>query len=112
MPAGSLRPIGNRLQEKKANSESLASLSNVEQHLETVIHVELLMAVKQRQPVHLRCEVGFDFLEAFHQDYILQNSRRRLAVDVGQFEAVPMQMDRVRIIRLVVEHKPVAFSLL
>jgi hypothetical protein len=54
------RRIQDRTQPRPSRSD------DVEQQLESVIHVELLMAVEQRQAIHRRRDIRLDFPEALH----------------------------------------------
>src|SRR5579863_2224268 len=46
-------------------------LLSVKQQLKPVIHVELLVAMEQRQSLHGGSEIGFDFPETLHQHDVL-----------------------------------------
>ena len=70
------------------------------------------MAMEKRQTVHGRRHIHLDLLEALHQHDIFQNAGRGLAVHVRQLEAVPVQVDRMSVIRLIVEHQAIALALL
>src|SRR5260370_37734647 len=86
------------------------SLYHFEEHLESVIHMELLMAVEKRQALYRRRQL--DLFETLHKDDILQNPGRGLAVHLRQLKAVTVQVDRMSIIRLIVENKSIAPPLL
>ena len=66
--------------------------------------------MEQRKPVHGRREISFDLFEALHQHYIFQDAGCRLAVHLGQLEAVPVQVDGMSIVCLVIEEEPIALS--
>ncbi len=86
-------------------------LCYVEEQLEPIIHVKLLMAVEKSQAIHSRREVSLDFLEALDQNNIFQNSRRAFSVNIGQFEAVAVQVNGMCVVRLVVEYQAIPSAL-
>ena len=61
------------------------------------------MAMEERQAFHRRRHIHLDLLEALDQHDVFQNPAGGFAVHVRKLEAVPMQMDRMRIIGLIVE---------
>ena len=65
--------------------------------------MELLMAMEQRQTVHRRRHIHLDLPEAFNENDIFQNAGRGLAVYIRQLKAIPVQMDRMSVIRLIIE---------
>ena len=85
---------------------------HVEQQLESVIHVELLMAVEERQTVHCRRYIHLNLPEALYKHDIFENAGRGLAVHIRQFKAVPVQVDRMSVISLIVEHQAIALTFL
>ena len=54
--------------------EDLRELLHLEEQFESVVHVQLLVAVEQSQAVHRRCEVSLNLLEAFHQHNVLHHA--------------------------------------
>src|ERR1700722_1877781 len=70
----------------------------VEQRHETVVHVQLLVAVEKGQSWVVSSEVDFCFLIAAYHDHVFQNAGGRLPCDPGEFKGVAMQMDRVDVI--------------
>jgi hypothetical protein len=62
----------------------------VEQCHKPEVHVELLVAMEERQPRIIRDKVDLSFLIASEHDDIFEDSRRRLAEDFCEFEAVPV----------------------
>ena len=54
----------------------------MEELFESVVHVKLLVAMEERQTGIIRSEVNLDFAEGFNEHHILQDTRRRLAVDL------------------------------
>src|SRR5229473_6084844 len=75
-----------------------ASLQIVEQGHETKVHVKLLVTMKQGQARIVGDEVHFRFLIPSQHHDIFENSRGGLSSQTRQFEAVPMQMDRMDVI--------------
>lgn len=65
--------------------------------------MQLLVAVKKRWTWIVRREIHFDLLPGGYDDYILPDARRWFAGECRQFERVPVQVDRVRLIALVIE---------
>ena len=80
----------------------------VEERHESEIHVQLLMTVEERQTRIVGNKVKFEFLESAQHHHVLDHARGRLAADAGQFEAVPVQMQRVNVITGIAEFQPVA----
>jgi hypothetical protein len=62
----------------------------IEQRHEPEIHVQLLVAMKQRQSGIVRREVDLNFLIAAHHDDILHHARQGFPRNFGDFEAVPV----------------------
>jgi hypothetical protein len=62
---------------------------------ETIVHVQLLVAVKQRQAGIIGNKIDFHFLVASQHDHVLDHASGRLAGGLGQFEAVTMQVNRM-----------------
>ena len=97
-----------KLDVKVRNSRS----HHVEQQLESVVHVELLMAVEKGHTFDCRRHIYFNLPEALYKHDILQNASGGLAVHICQLEAVPVQVDRMGVIGLIVEHQAIALSFL
>src|SRR6185437_8330057 len=70
----------------------------VEQAHETVVHMQLLVAMEEGRPRVACDEVHLDLLVAADHDNILHHARCRLAGDPGEFEGVAMQMNRMDIV--------------
>ena len=64
----------------------------MEDLFESVVHVKLLVAMEERQTGIIRSEVDFDFAEGLNEHHILQNARRRLAIDLRELEGIAMEM--------------------
>ena len=84
----------------------------VEQSHEPKIHVQLLMAVEQREPRIVRRKIYFDFLISAQHHDILHHASGRLAGELGEFEAVPVKMDGMNIVAGIAHTKTVAPALL
>src|SRR5262249_33621539 len=83
----------------------------VEQEHEAKIHVQLLMAVEQRQSRMIGDEIEFDFLKAADHDHILNDAGCRLAAHAHKLETVAVQMQRMDVVAGIAEFKPVAATL-
>ena len=70
------------------------------------------VAVEQRQPRLIGGEVHAGASVDRHHDRVLDDARGRLAVDLGDLEQVPMQVQRMRIVGAVAKDEPVARALL
>src|ERR1019366_10584444 len=70
------------------------------------------MAVEQRQAFHGGHEVGLDPAISLDEDDVFHYAGGGFAIDIGQFEAVAMQVHGVRIVGAVIEDDTVAFALL
>src|ERR1700735_2636960 len=69
------------------------------------------MAVKQCESWIVRCKVHFCFLiSAEHQD-ILHHSRSAYARQLGEFETVPVKMDRMNVVARIPHTDSVALAL-
>src|SRR5579872_1539665 len=73
-----------------------------------VIHVHLLMAMKQRRAWIISDQIHLDLLARGHHDYILHDSRRRLSSHFRQLEGVPVQMHWVSLVTLIIKPQSVA----
>src|ERR1019366_8274661 len=85
---------------------------HVEQQLESVVHVELLMAVEKSQAVHCRRHIHLNLPESLYKYDIFQNACRGLAVHIRQLKTVPVQVDRMGVIGLIIEYQTIALAFL
>ena len=86
-------------------------LSVGEQGHEAEVHVQLLVTVEEREAGMVGEEIDFGLLvPAKHKD-IFHDTRRWDAGDLGEFESVAMQMDRVEVITLIAQAKAIAAAL-
>src|SRR5664280_1046892 len=83
----------------------------VEQRHKSEVHMQLLMAVKQRPARIVGHKVDFDLLVSTHHDNILHDPGRRLSGYAGQFETVAMQMHGMDVVAGVAHAQPIAFPL-
>jgi hypothetical protein len=83
----------------------------VEQNHEAKIHVKLLVAVKQSQARIVGDEIDFRLLIASQHHHVFENSRGGLSAQARQFEAVPVQMDRVNVITSVSQAQSIPLAL-
>ena len=97
---------GSTLVRKPSDRVSLSDVSK--QRHEPIIHVQLLVAVEQRVARVIGCEIEGHLLITAKHDDILDHAGCRLAVDLGQLEAVAVKMERVNVIARVTEFEPVA----
>ena len=88
-----------------------ANLRVLEKRHEPEIHVKLLVTVEQRQSRIVGNEIEFDFLEAVQHYNILHHARRRLAANAHEFEAVPVQVQRMNVVGGIAKLEPVAAPL-
>src|SRR5690349_6105980 len=88
---------------KRKADEPMGSffLGIIEQRHQTVIHMELLMAMKQRASRIVGYEIEFDLLVAAQHYHILDDARGRFPGNPHQFETVAMQMHGMNIIAAV-----------
>src|ERR1039457_3330157 len=84
----------------------------LQQRLEPVVHVVLDMAMKQRRPWLVGGEVHAHPAIRGSDHRIFDDARRCLSVDLRDLELMPMQVQRMRIVRPVAEGQPVARALL
>src|SRR3981189_1665337 len=77
---------------------SLNSLLIVEQRHEPVVHVQLLVAMKEGKSWIVRGEVDLCFLVATDHHHILHDPGSWLSSDPGEFKGMPVQMDGVDVI--------------
>src|SRR5271156_3134149 len=78
---------------------------------ETVVHVLLDMAVKQREPRLVGDKVHYRPAVIRNHHRIFYDASRFAAVYVNQFEFMAMQVQRMGIARAVTKNKPVTSSL-
>ena len=83
-----------------------------EERHESEVHVQLLVAVKERQARIVGEEVELELLEPPKHHDILHDAGGRFARDTSQLEAVTVQVQRVGVVALIVEDQAVAFSCL
>jgi hypothetical protein len=107
-----LTPPSRRTPSTNIVARSRLTLSYIEKQLESVIHVELLVAMKKSQAFHRRRHIHLDLIEALHQHDVFQDAGCGFAVNLRQLKAVAMQMDGMSIISLVVKCQAIALSLL
>src|SRR5512143_427368 len=84
----------------------------VEERHEPEIHVQLLVTVEEGHTWIVGDEIEFHFLKAAHRHHVLDDARGRLSANAYQFEAVPVQMQRMDVVARVAELKPVAAALM
>jgi len=90
----------------------ICSHSNiVEESHKTKVHVQLLMTVEQSHTRIVSYEVHFGFLVASQHHDVFENASRRSPGQAGQFEAVPVQMNRMYIVTRIAHAKTIAFPL-
>src|SRR5262249_44442616 len=80
----------------------------VEQEHEAKIHVQLLMAMEQRQSRMIGNEIKFDFLKAADHDHILNDAGCRLAAHAHKLETVAVEMQRMGVVAGIGGFKAVA----
>jgi hypothetical protein len=83
-------------------------LSYVKQQFESAIHVELLMAVEERETFQGGRYIDLVLYEALHKHCVLYDAGRGLAIHARQFEAVAVEVDGMGVVGLVIEHQAVA----
>src|ERR1700686_1068317 len=77
-------------------SRSLSAV--IEQRHETKVHVQLLMAMEQREAGIIRREIHFDFLIAAHHDHVFHHPGARYSSNLGKLKTVTVQMDGMDIV--------------
>src|SRR5277367_2378738 len=80
-----------------------ASLHVVEQRHQTEIHMQLLVAMEQRQPRVVRNEIYFRFLVSSEHQHIFHDSGGGFSGQARKFKTVPVQMDWVNVIACVAQ---------
>ena len=69
---------GIRLRIKRKRRPALCHMEDL---FESVVHVKLLVAVRERQAGIVRSRVDFNFAEGLNEHHVFQNARGRFAVD-------------------------------
>jgi hypothetical protein len=72
------------------------------------VHVQLLVAMQERQSWLRRRQVDLDLLPGGNDDDVLSNAGTRCAGNANNVECVPMKMDWMRMRTLIVEHPAIA----
>src|SRR5580704_13429786 len=83
----------------------------VEQRHETVVHMQLLVAMKEGEPWIVGGEVDLCFLITAHHDHVLHNPGSWLSSDSGQFKGMAMQMDGMDVIAGIAHPQAIPLSL-
>ncbi len=73
--------------------------------------MQLLMAVEQGHPRIIRHKLDLRFLVASEHDDVFENSRRRLAEDLCEFEAVAMKVNGMDVITGIAHPDAVSLAL-
>ena len=90
----------------------MRSVSNILNQLhEAEIHVQLLVAVKERRTRVVGDEIELDLLKPAKHHDVLNNPSGRFAADAHQLEAVAVQMQRMDIVARIAKFEPVALAL-
>src|SRR5580704_15646610 len=79
---------------RRSSSSSLI----VEQRHETVVHVQLLVAMKEREPWIVGGEIDLHFLIAAHHDHVLHDPGSWLSSNPGEFKGVTVKVDGVDVV--------------
>jgi hypothetical protein len=74
------------------------------------IHVVLMMAMKKCVAGVVGHEVHFRLEIAAHANGVLDDTRRRLVADLGDFEAVPVQVNWVFVAAVVVQDQTITLT--
>ena len=91
--------------------EAHSVLAVVHQTHEAEIHVELHVAMIQRQAGIISDKIDFDALAARHIDRVLENSRRCPLADPSQFKCMAVKVNRVIIAASVLHSDSIALTL-
>jgi hypothetical protein len=83
-----------------------------QQEHESVVHVDLLVAVEQRQSRLVGGEVEVEALVAAEHDHVLEQAMDGSAGDVGDVEGLAAQVEGVDVVSGVVEAQPVTLTTL
>src|ERR1700693_2685993 len=70
-----------------------------------------MMTVEKRQTGIVSCKVDFDFLISTDHDDILHHACSRYSRELGEFEAVPVKMDRMNVVAGIVHPQAVTLAL-
>ena len=65
-------------------------LDHVKHHLEAIVHVQLLVTMKQHEPLHLGDHVYLHLLMPLHHHHIFHQPGSPLSIDAGYLEAASM----------------------
>ena len=93
----------------RVKSRCRSLLDIVKECHEAKIHVQLLMAMKERQPGIVRREINIDLLIAADHHDIFHHPESLLPVYLSQFETVAMKVNRVNIVSRILHAQAVAF---
>ncbi len=75
---------------------------------ESVVHVQLHVAVEQAGARVVSHKLHLHLLPGGNRDHVLHDASRRLARDFYQFERMAMQVDRMVVVALIIEDQAVA----
>src|SRR5580692_7353871 len=95
-----------------AEPVTFLELHVLEERHEAEIHMQLLMAVKQREPRIIRHEIDLHLLIPANHDHVLDDSRGRLPCHTCQLKTVAVKVDRMDVIARVPHPQPIPFPLL
>src|SRR5215467_4748980 len=96
---------------RASRSRLIGALQVIEESHETKIHVQLLVAVEERQTRIVSHEFDFRFLVAAEHDHVLENSGGWFPCQTFQFETMAMQMHGMNVVARVTHVQAVAFPL-
>jgi hypothetical protein len=88
------------------------NLDVFEERHEAEVHVQLLVAVEQRQPRIVGNKLKLEFLKSAEHDHIFHDAGRWLTADAHQFEAVPMQVQWMNVVTGISELQAVTPTLM
>jgi hypothetical protein len=91
---------------------NIGRLRVVEERHETEVHVQLLMAVEESKAGIVGNKVNLQLLVASEHDHVLHDAGGFRCREIGQFKAVPMEMDGMNVVTGVAHPKAIAFTLL
>ncbi len=83
----------------------------VEQRHEAEVHVQLLVTMEQREAGIVGDEVDFDFLVASDHDNVLHHAGTGFRCKLGEFETMPVKMDRMYVVAGVAHTNAIALAL-
>ena len=84
----------------------------VEERHETVVHVQLLVAMEKRQPWIISNKIYLGFLVSAQHHNIFQDSSCRLSGQVRQLKTMAMEMDWMNIVTGIAHTNAIALALL